>query len=256
VLRLCDPAYCAALPQPKPSDIPALDVGDANEWLAEQRGPTPFSVEVLRVDGWTTLYEVRHLSQTEEAHPKLVLRTVTCTLLIAPELSDTPERWPDPTDWADSLPVVHPAENLTCDAVREQMLEIAGQSRAEFADFASTVAFHINGDLFHGFRCLAALAPECMAALGLRFRGYNLFADGEQETAFDVWQEGYEDEVSSRELLSHGVRLQIRNTALRKLLRALAIRDSEQRLHFDGWWRPQPAHVADRVELRTLIGDT
>lgn len=260
VLRLCDPAYCAVLPQPKPSDIPALEIGDANEWLSDQRGPTPFSVEVLRHDGWTTLYEVRHLSQTEEAHPKFVLRTVTCTLLIAPELSDAPERWPDPTDWADSLPVVHPSENLTCDAVRERMTEIAEQSNPEFADFAPTVAVHLNGDLFHGFPHLAALASECMAALGLSFRGYDLFADGKQETAFDVWQEGYEDEVDSRELLSHGVRLRIRNTALRKVLqeqrRALAICDSEQRFHFNSWWRPEPAQVADRIELRTVIGDT
>src|SRR3989442_9978838 len=81
-----------------------------------------------------------------------------------------------------------------------------------------------------------------MARFGLRFDGGMNMRMGEEEVVcYEEWQEGYEDDVYSRELLSTGIRLRVKHSLLRRLLaeaqRALVVQTEEKRTHQDSHWK-------------------
>jgi hypothetical protein len=196
-------------------------------------------------------------SLAEDSHPKFISEVHVRTLLVAPELSNRPETWPAPGQWPDAIPSTHPKENLTLDAVRTRLIEAAAASVDLSGKLLPLLVVHTNGQMFEGYRCLALLNPAWLGKYGLEFDGCQFTWSGKCVARLEEWQEGYEDEVYSRELLSAGVRLVVRNDWLRTLLantqHSLAVWASERRTQQDSWWRQEATAEAQQQRFSVFV---
>jgi Cdc6-like AAA superfamily ATPase len=257
VLRISDPEFLASLPSTKPSDILALNVNDATVWLDELRAPGALRVEQLPTTGWTTVFEERRISQTHDATPQYEADVRVRAILVAPELSNHPESWPTIGRWMGGIPRFHSEENVTVADAQMRLSEAAQDAPSTTEKYAPITAFHANGQLFHGHRWLVAIHPVWMARFGLKFDGMNMRLGDEEVVCCEEWQEGYEDEVYSRDLLSTGIRLRIKNSLLRRLLaetqHALAVQAEEKRTHQDSHWKRKQTPDAKQESICVFI---
>lgn len=258
VVRGGDPKFVAFLPRVKPTEVSALDVSDGAAWVQEIRVPAGFAVEALSAEGWTTIHEERLLSQTEGSHPKFVTTLRIRSLLVAPTLTNRPEEWPPEDKWTDPIPCLHPGENLTLEDARLRLLDVA-ESPGDFSgELLPLVSAHNNCKMFHGSRTLAFLHPIWLSRYNLAFDIAELTSNGQCIARFEEWQEGYEDEVYTRDLLSAGMRLVVRNDWLRMVLReserALVICTSERRVQRDGYRRPEATSESEGIRLAAYVG--
>ena len=81
---------------------------------------------------------------------------------------------------------------------------------------------------------------------------------GEEEVVCcEEWQEGYEDDVYSRDLLSTGIRLRIKNSLLHRLLaeaqHALVVQTEEKRTHQDSHWKRKQTPDVRRENICVFI---
>ncbi len=257
VLRTSDPAFIETLPGVKPCDIDALDVTDGAEWVAAIQTIATPTVEVMPSDGWTTVYEERLQSQTDGSHPLFISNVRVRSLLVAPELANQSGVLPGAALWSDTIPVFHPNEHLTLSDARERLIQEARSPGNVAGDFLPLVSSHENGKAFVGFRCLAFLHPLWLNQYGLSFSGCEILRDGRCVARLEEWQEGYEDEVYSRDLLSAGTRLLIRNDWLNRLLieseRALVIHNEENRRWFRDFWKKEPTSESARSSFNYFV---
>lgn len=250
VFRGGDPAVVGTLPQGKPSDIPAVEAVDGAQWVDELQLPAGKTIEVLPSDGWTTVYEERLQSQTEGHHPLYVCTVTVRSVLVAPALANHLESLPASKDWSDTIPILHDQERLTISEAQRRLLEEG--STLDFADeVIPLVSAHDNGIAFEGFRLLAFLHPAWLSHYDLRFNGTELFSGEIRVARLEEWQEGYEDEPYSRDLLSAGMRLRVRNEWLQVILgelnRALVIHTDEVRRWFKDFWKKEPTAESARA---------
>jgi hypothetical protein len=239
IMKGADPEWLETRPNVKPADIPALIVNDGPKWIGELRIPAPLLVERLEIDGWTTIFEERQLTQCQDASPRFVSNLRVYSLLVSPASANKLQSWPATSDWLDTVPLFHLEENITASDMRKRILEVGSAVSDTTEDFLPLTAVYLNELLFNGYRRLASLHPTWVGAFGLELKGTSAFLSGECVVEFDTWQEGYEDDVYSRDVLSAGSRLRIKNSCLRQILNrsrhSLVLRTTEARTHHEGW---------------------
>jgi hypothetical protein len=255
VVRGADGEWLDDLPNIKPKDIVALNVNDVSAWIGELRAPIPLAVEKLVEEGWTSVFENKLLTQAQDSGSRFVSDTRIRSLLLSPVVSQESKSWPQTEDWSDSVPRYHDDENITLADFRSRILE-AGRNDGEGSQkFVSLVAIHRNGQLFNGHRWLLSLHQTWVGAFNLRLQGLGAFLGDECVAEFETWQEGYEDDVYSRDLLSTGVRLRVKNSFLSSILArsnsVLAVRNIEARTHHESFRRskeePDVTREVDRI---------
>jgi hypothetical protein len=197
------------------------------------------------------------LSQTDGSHPKFVSTFNIHSFLVAPALANRPDQWPAERNWPDQIPVLHPEESLTLENARFRLLDAARSSGDFSGELLPLVSAHNNGKMFHGFRMLAFLHPIWLNRYNLEFDGAEITSNGRCVAHLEEWQEGYEDEVYSRDLLSAGMRLFVRNDWMKTLLheseRALVICASECRAQRDDYWRREPTAMAESAIFSVYV---
>ena len=249
VLRAGDPAFIATLPSGKPHDIPALDVSDGTPWVEGPHTPPCKGIEEISADGWTTVHEERLQSQTDGHHPVFVSIVRVRSILISPALATQLDSLPPFERWSDEIPALHTEERLT---LTESQRRLREASPIDFDnELLPLVSAHDNGITFQGFRLLAFLHPTWLKAYDLNFDGKEVVMNGSAIARLEEWQEGYEDEPYSRDLLSAGMRLIVRNSWLKTILRdrdrALVIHTEEVRRWFKDFWKKEPTAESTRA---------
>jgi len=249
VFRAGDPAFIRTLPSVKPNDVPALYVSDGTLWVEESHPPSGKAIKEIPADGWTTVHEERLQSQTDGHHPVFVSIVRVRSILISPAFATQLDSLPPFERWSDEIPTLHSEERLTLAECQRRLQEEA--LPIGFAnDLLPLVSAHDNGITFQGFRLLAFLHPTWLKAYDLKFDGKNVVINGVSIARLEEWQEGYEDEPYSRDLLSAGMRLIVRNSWLKTILRerdrALVIRTEEVRRWFKDYWKKEPTAQSSR----------
>jgi len=257
VLRTSDPAFIETLPGVKPRDIYALDVTDGAEWVAAIQTVATPTVEVLPADGWTTVFEERLQSQTDGSHPLFISNVRVRSLLVAPALANQPGVLPNVKLWSSAIPLFHPKEHLTLSEARKRLVQESKSPEDVAGDFLPLVSSHDNGKAFLGFRSIAFLHPLWLNQYSLSINGFEIMLDGRCVARIEEWQEGYEDEVYSRDLLSAGMRLDIRNDWLNRLLidsdRALVVHNEENRRWFKDFSEKEPTSESARSRFNYFV---
>lgn len=249
IVRCGDPNFLARLPEVKPADVPTLDIVDGVAWIEQGREPSSLEVEVLSQDGWTTIYEERVLSQTEGSNPKFIANLRVQSVLAQPAATSDSENWPV-SEWSDTIPIYHLSENLTLEEASIRLADEAKSIEGFSGEFLPLISVHNNNKAFQGYSTIAFLHPIWVNRYDLSFQGNVLFFKGQCIARMEHWQEGYVDDCYSRDLLSTGVRLIVRNDWLKMVQRdyelAFIIEKKERRKFFEHTWRPEPTSKSDR----------
>ncbi|WP_027716778.1 AAA family ATPase [Desulfuromonas sp. TF] len=258
VVRSGDPSFVAELSRQKPLNIQALNVKNSSEWIKEIERQSPKQVDVLPPDEWTTVYEERFLTQTSDSSSKLCSELKVRTLLVSPEYSSDEDLWPDPSDWSDVIPCVHPEERLTIDAAANIISKgaIFVESDQNYPMYPF-VALHVNNQGFVGYRHMPYIHPMWVGRYSLEVEGCQIKHDEQIIAYFEEWQEGYEDEAYSRDLLSAGIRLIVKTDWIRRMLKAasysMAMWTSEKRMKRDAWTRKAPSEISEHERYSVYI---
>lgn len=252
-----DPEFVATLPEAKPIDIPPLDVTDAAVWNEEIRTHVNLIVETLPVDGWTTIFEERLLSQTTGSHPIFSSTLRVRSLLVTPAFTNRSQEWPPEYSWSDQIHCRYIDENLSLQDARLGLLAAKEIPYDLSGNVLPLVSIHKNGALFHGCNTIAFLHPIWLARFDLEIKGHQITLNDQCIAHLEEWQEGYEDNPYTRDMLSAGTRLVVRNDWLRTLLlvwnRSLIIQRSENRIRRDGLWRSEPIAKSKGIRLTAYV---
>lgn len=91
---------------------------------------------------------------------------------------------------------------------------------------------------------MCTLTSFIIKEFNLSFEGLNLLRNGEVVAKYEAWQEGYQDECYTREKLSLGFRLRVRQDFLNEICRCyrklLCICIDEKREYYESIYRPEP----------------
>lgn len=251
IVRGGDPFFLATPPHQKPAEIQAIIIGEPSTWVKEIDHPSVMSVDILPTVQWTTLYEERYLAQSNDSSSKYQSEVKVRSLLVAPEYSTNEDSWPDPTDWTDTIRCVHPKERLTTDAAARIILKnaksVCNDTRYPMYPI---VTLHVNDGGFVGYRHMPFIHPVWIWKYDLQIEDCVVKHHGHTIGYFEEWQEGYEDEAYSRDLLSAGIRFNIKTDWLRSLLKecnySMLKWKAETRMVKDSWTRKKPTEKAEQ----------
>jgi hypothetical protein len=257
VVRGGDPDFIGRLPRTKPFDIPDVTPVDGQSWINEIEASVGVVVETLRPNEWTTVDEERLISTTDGQSKRFASSVRIRSLVIASALTDRPDEWPAIRGWPDAIPYLHPEENLTLKSAQVRLLEGGYGMQDISVGLIPLVSAHTNRQLFHGFRRLVSLHPYWLNKYGLTFSGFQIELCGQVVARYEEWQEGYEDECYTRDLLSAGTRLIVRNDWLGKVLEdsgfALLLGRYETRKEFEGFLQGKAKAEARRTAYTVLL---
>ena len=100
--------------------------------------------------------------------------------------------------------------------------------------------------------------PYWLNKYGLTFNGWQIELHGQVVARYEEWQEGYEDECYTRDVLSAGARLIVRNDWLRTLLEdsgfVLLLGRYETRKEFEGIVQEKTKAEARGTAYTVLLG--
>ncbi|QVW35174.1 hypothetical protein KIP69_16565 [Geobacter sulfurreducens] len=112
------------------------------------------------------------------------------------------------------------------------------------------VALHVNDGGFVGYRHMPFIHPIWIRKYDLQIEDCEVKHHGQTIGYFEEWQEGYEDEAYSRDLLSAGIRFNIETDWLRSLLKecnySMLMWKAETRMIKDSWTRKKPTEKAEQ----------
>ena len=122
--------------------------------------------------------------------------------------------------------------------------------------FLPILTWGSNSELFFGFHELVSLASYFIRRYGLAFKNFDLYNGNECVAKYEVWQEGYEDETYSRQLLSYGTRLLIHKNLLQNILQdyhaELCQSVSEDRYYYKNRFSPKATNSSKYRFFRIL----
>jgi len=109
--------------------------------------------------------------------------------------------------------------------------------------------------MFVAMRCALSLHPRWLSDLEIRLP--EILKDGCVIARVEQWQQGYEDDAYTRELLSVGIRLVAQNRWLSDTLRtsgmALAMSRTERREYDKDFWDDKSDLVAERHSQQVFV---
>ena len=255
ILQPVDPEYKLSDIQPRPQDISPLSVSDKDEWLSELGDKQEKIVREQMTQEWLTLYEERTVSQHEGYDKRYKQAVLIHSSLLKQGILPSEKLLED--SW-NVLKMVRfdDDEFVTLQQAREHLTthqflptdELVRQSPS-----MPIVSMTSNSPLFFGYSTILSLPRYLNEKYGLIFRGFDLYDGDECVVRYEVWQEGYEDDPYSRELLSHGTRLLIHKNLLSKIFQDYHVELCqgifEKRMFFKSKYTPEPTEQNDWMEF-------
>ena len=217
ILQPADPEYKLSNIKPKPKDITLLVVSDKEMWLSElNRKHGKVRREPITQE-WVTLFEQRILSQdtTYEVPYRSVLKNYSS--LIMRDLEFSFEDLEKGSFCILKLSTFDDNECITLNQARELMTNHRNLIPDYYDLFLPILTWKTNHPLFFGYHELVSLPSYLKNQYGLTYKDFDLYNDDVCVMKYEVWQEGYQNESYSRELLSYGIRLMIHRDLLQKI---------------------------------------
>ena len=217
ILQPADPEYKLSNIKPKPKDITPLVVSDKEMWLSELNG-THGKVRCEPItQEWVTLFEQRILAQdtTYEVPYRSVLMSYSS--LIMGDLEFSFEDLEKGSFCVLKLSTFDDNECITLNQARKLLTNHRNLIPDYHDLFLPILMWKTNHPLFFGYHKLVALPSYLKNQYGLTYKDFDLYKNDVCVMKYEVWQEGYQDESYSRELLSYGTRLMIHRGLLQKI---------------------------------------
>ncbi len=257
ILQAVDPEYKLSDIQPRPQEIPPLAVSDKDQWLSELGDAQEEIVRERMTQEWLTLYEERAISRHQGYDKRYEQAVFIHSSLLKQGILPSEKLLED--SW-NVLKMVRfdDDESVTLQQAREYLTthqflptdELIRQSPS-----LPVVSMTSNSPLFFGYSMLLSLPRYLIEKYGLVYRGFDLCDGDECVVKYEAWQEGYEDDPYSRELLSHGTRLLIHKNLLTKIFQDYHVELCqgifEKRLYFKSKYTPGPTEQTS--EMRFVI---
>jgi hypothetical protein len=217
VLQPVDPEFQLSEIKPKPEDIEYLHVTDKNKWLA-QLDKTRDKIARVNINReWISIFEKEILSQDKVYEVPYRSYKLLYSGLVKKEYSfDFKELW-EKVYYVLEFKKLNINASITLAQAREALKYQPVNDPPSGYKSIPILTWETNRILFRGYQDVVTVPYYLMNKYGLHFRGFDLYDSDECMIRYQVWQEGYEDEAYSRELLSYGTRLQINKKLLEKI---------------------------------------
>jgi hypothetical protein len=258
ILQPADPEYKLSNIKPKPKDITPLVVSDKEMWLSELNDkPGKVRREPITQE-WVTLFEQRILSQdmTYEVPYRSVLMSYSS--LIIRDLLFSFEEFEKGSFYVLKLSTFDDNECITLDQARELLTNHQNLIPDYHDLFLPILTWKTNRPLFFGYHGLVSLPSYLKNQYGLTYKDFDLYKDGVCVMKYEVWQEGYQDESYSRELLSYGTRLMIHRSLLQKIFQdydvELCQSIFEKRLYYGSKYDAKAAEMNSSTAFAIIHG--
>jgi hypothetical protein len=217
ILQPADPEYKLSSIKPKPKDIAPLVVSDKDVWLSELNSKQVKVAREALTQEWVTLFEQRILSQDKTYEVPYRLLSMLYSSLIISDLLFSFEELEQGSFYVLKLRAFHDNDCITLHQARELLTNHRNLISDYRDSFLPILTWKTNHPLFFGHHELVSLPSYLINQYGLTYRDFDLYKDGKCVMKYEEWQEGYQDECYSRELLSHGTRLMIHRSLLQKI---------------------------------------
>jgi len=220
ILQPADPEYKLSNIKPKPKDIAPLVVSDKNMWLSKLDRKQGKVVRRHLAREWITLFERRTLSQDATYEVPYRSTLLLHSSLIKKGLLFSFKDLRKKSFHVLKLQRFEDNESITLGQARELLTnEYQSSTPIQRDSFLPVLTWQTNFPLFLGYRDVVSLPTYLIKRYNLTYKGFDLYKDDRCLIKYEVWQEGYEDESYSRELLSYGTRLLVHKSLLQKILR-------------------------------------
>ena len=219
-LQEYDPEYNEERILTRPENVAPLIIEDEYAWLKEfERQPRSvkrFELEQINTD-WISLFEWHYISVSETYKvPYRVKKTVISSLIPKEMIGEVVT-----LGYKDDaiLKLAHyELQRVTLEQAKQYIATHPNHPIRNPNGSIPILSLHINDTFFHGFREVVTLTWPIIKHYDLKWDGFNLAHSGHTVVRFEPWQEGYEDEAYSRQILSRGTQLRIQKAFLSELL--------------------------------------
>ena len=219
-IQPADTQYVFHETSPRPSDIMPLCILDKQAWFNELAKYDAMKIvntkHQMATEDWITIFERRKMAQDEKYNVPYKQIIFLRAFLIPPLVYrgthdlDQLEKYIERINYKNSIPfTIEQAQN----ALTERMYNLLDQGKDAFP----LIAEHQNPLTFLGYQNICTPTSFIIRECNLSFDGMTLCRDGKVVAQYEVWQEGHQDEVYSRDKLSFGVRLRVHRTLLEEI---------------------------------------
>ena len=247
ILQPADPEYKFSNIKPKPKDITPLVVSDKQMWLSELNGKHGKVRREPITQEWVTLFEQRILSQDTTYEVPYRSALMLYSSLIIRDLPFSFEELEKRSFYVLKLQTFGDYECTTLDQARELLTNHRNLIPDYRDSFLPILTLKTNCQLFFGYHELVSLPSYLINQYELTYRDFDLYKDNKCVMKYEVWQEGYQDESYSRDLLSYGTRLMIHRDLLQKIFQDYDVELCqslfEKRLYFRSKYDAEAAEV-------------
>ena len=217
ILQPADPEYKLSKIKPRPKDIEPLSVSDKDAWLSELDNRQVEITHRSITEEWIILLEERVLSQDKRYEVPYRSTMHIHSTLLKKGLPLTLRELEEGRSCILGLQEFDNNESTTLNRARVLLTLSQGVIPDQRLPFLPILTWKINPPLFFGYRNVVSLPNFLIDQYGLTFRDFDLYKGDKRVVKYETWQEGYEDEGYSRELLSYGTRLLIHSSLLEQI---------------------------------------
>ncbi|KMO86302.1 hypothetical protein AB840_08710 [Megasphaera cerevisiae DSM 20462] len=241
-----DPEYIFHGVLPRPLDIKPINVHDKERWFNELGTDKDLEIRNTRNQGgsdeWITVFERRIMAQDEVYNVPYKQEISLKGFLVPQQVYGGYHRLNELELWTERI-----LPDSMAVTIKQAQTELTGRGRSVLNNLDEPIpliAEHENPLAFLGYWSVCTLASFIIKDFNLTFEGLNLIRNGEVVARYEVWQEGYQDECYTRDKLSFGLRLQVRQDLLieicRRYHKLLCISINEKREYFKSIHRREP----------------
>lgn len=247
IIQPADPEYVLSGMIPRPLDIKPLRINDKEAWFSELDAYKSLEIGDKSTQGddgeWITIFEKRRMAQEETYNVPYRQEISLQGFLIPQQVYGGSYRLDELALWTERI-LPNSSMSVT---IKQTQTELFGRGHRVLDkpdECIPLIAQHENPLTFLGYWSLCTLASFIVKEFNLSFEGLNLLRNGEVVAKYEAWQEGYQDECYTREKLSLGFRLRVRQDFLTEICRRyrklLCICIDEKREYYESICHPEP----------------
>lgn len=247
IIQPVDPEYVLRGMLPRPLDIELLSVQDKNAWLSELESLKSLEIGDTRsqseAEEWITIFEKRRMAQEEIYNVPYRQEIFLEGFLIPQQVYGGSHRLEELELWTERI-FPDPSMAVT---FKQTQIELSSRERRVLNDpdeCIPLIAKHENPSTFLGYKNVCTLASFLIKEFKVSFEGFNLIRNGEVIAKYEAWQEGYQDECHTRDMLSFGARFLVRRDFLTEIChryrKLLCICIDEHREYYDSIHHMEP----------------
>lgn len=215
-IQPADPEYVFHGLMPRPLDIKPLNVQDKEVWFNELEADKTLEIRDTKKQGrsekWITVFEKRIMAQDEIYNVPYRQEISLKGYLVPQQLYGGYQRLDELELCTERI-----FPDSTTVTVKQVQIELTDRERKKPENYdrpIPLIAEHKNYLTFLGYLSVCTLASFIIKDFNLMFEELNLIRNGEVVARYEAWQEGYQDECYTRDKLSFGVRLLVRQDLL------------------------------------------